>query len=186
MSESIVAVSIRYADALFELAQEQGALDAVEKDVAKVAEALRQQDFADWLFDARVPAARKSERIAELVRPFHALTKSFVQLVQQKRRERVLLGLAPAFRRRLLASRGEVEGRVESARPLDAAELAELAAHLTKLIGRKVLLENRVVPELLGGVRVLVAGRLVEQSVVGRLEGLRRRLSQSRMLSAGR
>lgn len=184
MSTSVDAVTARYAEALFELAREEGALAAVERDVESLAEALRQPGVAEWLVDARVPNAKKRARLAELSSSFHAMSKSFLELLLEKRRERVLRELGPAFRRLLLASRGEVEGRVESARPLGGSEIAELATHLSRLLGRKVLLQNRVVPELIGGVRVLVAGRLLDQSVVGRLEGLRRRLSEARLSSS--
>lgn len=181
MSASVDPVTARYADALFELAREKGALDAVQKDVERLAVALAEPELDAALADARVSAVQKRERLRSLSRSFHALTKNFLELVFDKRRERVLHGLGAAFRRRVLVSRGAVEGVAHSARPLGQPELSSLAAHLSSVLGKEVLLENRITPELVGGVRVLVDNRLLDQSVVGRLEGLRRRLKASRL-----
>jgi F-type H+-transporting ATPase subunit delta len=81
----------------------------------------------------------------------------------------------------VLASRGAVEGRVESARPLGSGELAELAVSLGSKLGKEVLLENVVVPTLVGGVRVFVAGKMIDYSVQGRLAGMRRKLMNARL-----
>jgi len=87
-----------------------------------------------------------------------------------------LVGLASAFRRRILDEAGEVEGFVETARPIAAPEVERIAAEFGRVLGQKLILKNRVVPELVGGVRVIAGNRMLDGSVSGRLEALRRRL----------
>ncbi|MEW6074378.1 MAG: ATP synthase F1 subunit delta [Planctomycetota bacterium] len=169
-------VTNRYTEALFNLARRAGALDAVRLDVERLAATLDSPAVAGFFFDARVSLATRRAKMEPLLAGMHDLTRSFVRLLFAKRRESVLAGLREAFHRRDLEERGEAEGRVESARPLSAGDVAELAVAMGTRIGRRVTLENRIVPELIGGARIIVGSKMVDGSLQGRLEGLRRRL----------
>jgi F-type H+-transporting ATPase subunit delta len=104
------------------------------------------------------------------------LTRNFVGLLFDRRREHVLVGLPAAFRRLRLEQTGAIEGTVESARALGASELDSLASALGARLGKTVHLENRVDPDLIGGFRVFIGSRLLDRSVAGRIDGLRTRL----------
>jgi F-type H+-transporting ATPase subunit delta len=86
-----------------------------------------------------------------------------------------------AFKRCLLQERGAVEGSVESARPMGAGELAELAVALGALLKKEVSLEARVEPALIAGARILVDNRMLDVSAQGRLEELRAKLNSARL-----
>jgi F-type H+-transporting ATPase subunit delta len=104
------------------------------------------------------------------------LTRNFVGLIFDKRREEVLRDLGEAFHRRLLDEQGAAEGYVESARPMGAGEIAELATAMGARLGKRVTLENRIVPDMIGGVRVIVDSKMIDFSLLGRLEGLRKKM----------
>lgn len=181
MSQARVGlVAARYATALFELAREKGALAAVEADVASIERELRAPQARE-LFDARVPHERKQARVGALASKLHRLTANFLGVLFDKRRLDVLEELPAAFRRCALAERGAVEGVVSSPRPLGQGEIAEIAVAVKSVLGKDVLLETRIDPELIAGVRVLVDNRLIDQSALGRLEGLRGRLLHARL-----
>jgi F-type H+-transporting ATPase subunit delta len=177
-------VTARYTDALFELASEQGVVAEVLSDVEKIGAEVADEQVAAWLLDARVPPEEKRSKVEQLASSFHPLTRNFVGLLFDKSREPVLAGLGFAFRERWLESQGSVEGIVESARELGSGEIAELRVSIGSKIGKEVLLENRVNPDLVGGVRVFVAGRLIDYSVRGRLSGLRRKMMEASLPSA--
>lgn len=177
-------VTNRYADALFELARDKGHLDAISRDVEFLSAEMEVPSVADFLFDGRIAVKEKQKRIEFLQAHIHPLTYSFVRLLLDKNRLEVLRGLGTAFRRRQFAEQGVVEGVVESARPLEPAALADLEGALSKMLAKSVKLETKVVPELLGGVRVTVDHRMLDQSLRGRLEGLRTNL-MSAQLSVG-
>lgn len=171
-------VTQRYAEALFSLSKRNGVLDAVRGDVQRLAREL-EAPAAAWFFDARVPLDERRAKMLELASGMNAYTRNFVALVFDKRREEVLRGLGAAFHTQGLADRGAAEGVVESARPLDDGEIARLAAALGARMGKEVSLRNEVTPDVLGGVRVIVGSQMVDASVRGRLDGLRRRMSQA-------
>lgn len=185
MSElEVDAVTRRYAEALFELAHERGALDEVEKDVGRVTAELDSPSVATYLFDSRVPIAERRAKLQPVVTGMHQLTANFIGLLFDKRREKVLRGLATAFHRRRLVLDGAVEGVVESPTPLGADEISRLESVLSKKLGKEVRLENRTNDELIAGVRVFAAGRMIDYSARGRLDGLRRAMMSAPLPSA--
>lgn len=178
-------VTVRYTEALFELASDKGLVDEVHADVQRLAAELSDGVVREWLFDARIPQAERRSKLEALLEGMSELTRNFVGLLFAKNRELVLAELFAAFRQRWLASRGAVEGYVESALALGSSEISELAAAIGAQLGKDVMLENRINSELVGGVRVFVDNRLIDYSVRGRLAGLRRRMMEAEMPAAG-
>ena len=174
-------VTTRYAGALYGLARRQAALDAVSRDVAAIAAEIGRTATRSLIFNPRVEREAKRAQLAPVLASAHALTRNFANLLLDKNRAEVLRGLAEAWKRLALDERGAAEGRVESARPLDAAEIGRLAAALSKVVGRTLVLENRIVPALVGGARVIARNRMIDWSVEGRLENLRRRMLDARL-----
>lgn len=172
-------VTQRYAEALFQLSKREGVAEAVRADVERLGAEVNAPGVGDFFFDARVSVATRREKLEPLTKTMHPLVANFVNLLFDKRREEVLRGLAEAFRGLALAEAGAAEGVVESARPLDAAQVETLAEGLGKQLGLKLTLENRVRPELIGGVRVIVGSKMVDHSLLGRLEGMKKGLENA-------
>jgi F-type H+-transporting ATPase subunit delta len=175
------AVTTRYAGALYGLARKHGAVDAVSKDVAAIAAEMAKDATRHVILNPRVEREAKRAQLDPVLASAHQLTKNFVNLLLDKNREEVLRGLADGWKRLALEERGAAEGRVESARPLERAEIERLSAALSKTIGRTLVLENKIVPSLVGGARVFAQNRMIDWSVAGRLESLRRKMLDARM-----
>lgn len=169
-------VAQRYADALYDLARRESALDQVATDVEALARETSREQVASYLVNPRIDRAERRAKLASVTGAFHQLTRNFVDLVFDKGREAVLLEVGEAFRQRRLDESGTVEGVVESARPLEGAEVDRLATHLGTRLGKTVHLENRVRADLIGGFRVTVGSSMIDATVQGRLEDLKERL----------
>jgi F-type H+-transporting ATPase subunit delta len=174
-------VTTRFTGALYGLAKRKGVLDDVSRDVAALAAEIARPATRNLLFNPRVEREAKRGQLAPALAAAHPLTQNFANLLLDKGREEVLRGLADAWKRLALDERGAAEGFIESARPLEAAQIDRLAAALSKTMGRTLILENRIVPALLGGVRVIARNRMIDGSVQGRLETLRRRMLDVRL-----
>ena len=180
-SSSVGPVATRYANALFQLVREKGQLEVVTRDILGLATLLADAKQSAWIFDARIPAKDKRERIETLSASMSPLFANFLRLVADKRRLDLLRELPEAFKRCTLAERGAVEGHVESARPMGAGELAELCVSLGAVLGKQVSLRSSVAPELIAGARIVVDNRLLDLSAQGRLEALRNKLNSARL-----
>jgi F-type H+-transporting ATPase subunit delta len=176
-------VSTRWAAALFNLALGQSKVDAVGDDVARLGTELNSDAVKAYLLISSASDAEKLGKLEQVLVDCDELTAKFVRLLFEKGRVGVLEHLEAAFRARRLEHEGAVEGHVESARQLDDAQVTSLAAAMGARLGKQVTLEQRVNADLVGGVRVFVGANMIDQSVQGRLEGLRRKMVDARLPS---
>ena len=166
----------RYANALFELAQDQKAVDAVSTDLASLRRALETSaDLARLVRSPVFSAADHSKALKAVLEKMGAgaLTIKFVLLLAQKRRLFVLVQIIAAYERLVARSRGETEAEVTAARALSDGEIAELKSTLKSKLGKEPRLHTKVDPSLLGGLVVKVGSRMIDSSLRTKLDGLR-------------
>lgn len=166
----------RYATALHLLAQEQGVVDAVERDLAALHAALGTPAAQALLTSPDVRASEREQVLQKLGAGRHPLVQNLLGVLQHRRRLPVLFDLHRAFHELRLADRGEVEGVVETPHPLDDAALASLQELAGRLSGKKVSLTMAIRPELLGGVRLFVGNVLYDGSMAAALAQLEQKL----------
>jgi F-type H+-transporting ATPase subunit delta len=170
------AVTARWADALYNVAAREKAVDAVQQDTQRLSAEVARPAVAAFFFGGGVSEADRRAKVGALLESLHPMTQKFVRLLFDRRRQEVLRGIGAAFKKRVMDHKGEVEGTLESAHSLPDAEVAAVAAKIGSMLGKGVHLRATVNPELIGGVRVLVGARMLDASIQGRLTGLRQRL----------
>jgi F-type H+-transporting ATPase subunit delta len=166
----------RYATALFELAGEQKAVDAVSADLASFKRAMDAN--ADLARLVKSPVFSREDQAKALTPVLekmgvNKLTTQFLLLLAAKRRLFALEGMIAGYERLVARSRGETEAEVISARALGDAELAELKATLKAKLGQEPRLNAKVDPSLLGGLVVKVGSRMIDTSLRTKLSGIR-------------
>ncbi len=166
----------RYATAVFELAQEQNAVEALEKDFAALKAMIRESDDMARLVRSPVFSREDQEKgMNAILHRMEAapLTRRFVLLLADKRRLFSLVDIIGVYQALVARMRGEVRAAVTSARALNDAEVAELKAALKAKLGRDATLDTDVDPALLGGLVVKVGSRMIDSSLRTKLNGLR-------------
>ena len=166
----------RYAAALFDLADERRALDAVAGDLRELRAMLH--DSADFLRLIRSPVLTREAQgkaIAALAEQagLSQLTRDFLSVVARNRRLFAVPDMIDAYLKKLAERRGEVTAEVTVAQPLDETRQAALAEQLRRALGARVAIDVRVDPRLLGGLIVKVGSRMVDASLGSRLQRLR-------------
>jgi F-type H+-transporting ATPase subunit delta len=165
----------RYASALFDLASDQGFVTAVESDLDKLGEALRQSPDLDALIRnpkvSREGAAKAMEAVAGVL-GLSPLTQNFIGVLAANRRLNALPEIVRAFAAIAAAQRGEVTAEVTSAHPLNDNQLAQLASRLKAREGKEVKIKASVDPEILGGLVVRIGSRQIDSSIRTRLNTL--------------
>ncbi len=166
----------RYANAVFELAQDQKAIDAVSADLASLRRAMETSaDLARLVRSPVFSAADHAKALSAILEKMgaHALTTKFVLLLAHKRRLFVLTQIIAAYERLVAKSRGEIDAEVTAARALSDAEIAELKTVLKSKLGKEPRLQSKIDPTLLGGLLVKVGSRMIDTSLRTKLDGLR-------------
>ncbi len=166
----------RYALAIFDLAQEERAVDAVADDFAALRQLMAESPELTRLI--RAPVFSREEQAAGMNGVLHrmeagALTRRFVLLLASKRRLFALPDIIRAYDSLVAKQKGEISAQVTSARPLSDNETAELKSILKSKLSREVQLEARVDPSLLGGLIVKVGSRMIDSSLRTKLNGMR-------------
>lgn len=165
----------RYAAALFELADERKALDAVLDDLSGLQAMTAASADLRRLLRSPVISREDQDRAMEAIAEqagLSELTRRFVGLVGFNRRLFALADMIGAFRAIVAARRGEVTAEVVSAAALSEGHLARLGEALRASVGGKVAIESRVDPDLLGGLVVKVGSRMVDSSLRTKLQKL--------------
>jgi len=174
-SEAIGAIADRYSAALFALAEEKSAFEAVESDLKALKALLAESADLRRLVSSPV-ISRKDQGKAVIAIAQKAgwsdLTRNLLGLLAQNRRLFTISGVIDAFLARLAAQRGEVTAQVTTAKALTAAQKKSLAASLKKAVGKDVMLDVTVDASLLGGLVAKVGSRMVDSSLKTQLQQL--------------
>ena len=165
----------RYATALFELAEQRKAIDAVERSLASVRQALDQSD--DFAALVKSPVVARGEAVKAVTGVADQLgldqtTKNFLGVLAENRRLGELPAIIRAFRRLAAAHRGETNAEVTSAHPLSDDQVDALKQSLRKRVGRDVSVDLSVDPHLLGGLVVRIGSQMIDSSIRTRLNAL--------------
>lgn len=184
MADTIVSgMAGRYATALFELADEAGAIDSVKTDldrlsalIAESADLARLVKSPVFTADVQLSAMTAILQKAEI----GGLAANFVKLVVQNRRLFALPQMIAAFSALVAAKRGETTAQVTVAQPLSDAHLAELKDALAHKTGKDVQLDVTVDPSILGGLVVKLGSRMVDASLKTKLNSIRHAMKEVR------
>ena len=175
-STGISGLAERYAAALFELADERHALDAVAGDLRELRTMLAAS--GDLMRLVRSPVLSRAEQgkaMAALVEDagLSKLTADFIGIVARNRRLFAVPAMIEAYLAKLAERRGEVTAEITAAQPLSEAQQNALIDQLRRVVGSRVAIDVHVDPSLLGGMILQIGSRMVDGSLKGQLQRLR-------------
>lgn len=162
----------RYARALYELADEQQARDAVTQDLQTLWRAMQEQkDFRNFLQNPRVPENQQLKALLAVVEALklHPLVRNLCGIVARNRRVAALPLIITAFMAERAKALGERVAEVTVAQPMTAEQQAQLERALNPDRAGKVKVSLKVDPEILGGLVVQMGSRRIDQSIRNRL-----------------
>jgi F-type H+-transporting ATPase subunit delta len=175
--QSIVSgMAGRYATALFELALEQNALDAVAADLrqfdALVAESA---DLRRLLRSPVFTADEQFKALAALLdrAGITGVAANFLKVVASNRRLFAVSDMIKGFRKLVARHKGEVTAEATLAETPSAAHLAAIKAALKALTRKDVQVEIKVDPTIIGGLIVKLGSRMVDSSLRTKLNSLK-------------
>ncbi|HEU0157001.1 MAG TPA: F0F1 ATP synthase subunit delta [Stellaceae bacterium] len=171
----VSALAERYAAALFDIADERRALDEVAADLRQLRDMLGAS--ADLMRLVRSPVLSRVEQGKAMTAladraGLSRLVRDFLAVVARNRRLFAVPAMIEAYLAQLAARRGEVTAEVTAAQALSEAQLGALGEQLRRTVGRRVTIDVRVDPELLGGMIVKVGSRMVDSSLRSKLHRL--------------
>lgn len=170
-----------YADALYELALDEGLTERIRKELSAVNGVFAANpDYYSLLTAPNIP---RQERLEALDQAFsgriHVYLLSFLKLLVERGHIRALKDCVLRFRSRYNQDHGILEALAVTAVALRPEQRQKLTERLGSLTGKQVDLRNRVDPSVLGGIRLEYEGKELDGTVRQRLEGLKQTLSET-------
>ena len=169
--------ALRFAEAAFAVARDADQLDAWLDALERAAAVYDDHAASLFLTSPVVPAERKRAALAELLPDIPPEVGGFLGILARRDRLDLVPEIAQVFRRLLNEHRGIAVAQVTTAVPIDERQQSVIASRLGQRIGKTVTVETRVDESILGGVIAQIGDNVIDGSVRGRLERLRRALT---------
>jgi F-type H+-transporting ATPase subunit delta len=174
----------RYAHALFELARDEKAIDAVKQDLEKFDAMLTES--ADLTRLVRSPVFDADEQLRALSAILDkagitGLAANFLRVITTNRRLFAVRDMIRGYRALVARYRGEVSAQVTVAEKMSDRNLETLKSALKSVTGGKeVDLDLRIDPAIIGGLVVKVGSRMVDSSLRTKLNAIKIAMKEAR------
>ena len=176
----ISQVASRYAQALFELADENNETSEIYSEIVDLNDVISSnKNLYDVLRSPFITREEKREIVVELFDgKVKKDTKNFLLVLIDKDRTTELSSIVQAYKQMLNDKLNIAEGKVFTAVPLSPEQISELEKKLSAKYNKNVKLENRIDKSILGGVLVRIGNEEIDGTVKSRLNDLSEVLSQ--------
>jgi F-type H+-transporting ATPase subunit delta len=174
------SATLQYANALADIALEQGAAEPVLKQLSDFNEAYTESsELRTFLSSPAVAREAKHGVIEKLVARLGAsrIMRNFLFLVVDNQRAPLLPQMLESFQRVLQQRQGLAEAEVVSATVMNDAQKSHMQQTLEKLTGKKIQAKYSQDPALLGGALVRIGDTIYDGSLRNRLNQMRGRLA---------
>jgi len=171
-------IARNYAEALLMLARKADDLPAWGRLIDDVASAMQRDDRLRRFLEA--PQVSADEKNAVLSKAYEdrapRLFLRFLQRLVMNRRQMLIPDIANEYRDLVDEVEGRIHAQVTLARDVDDEQRAEIARQLSHTLGKPVVPQVRINPNILGGIIVRIGDRVMDGSVRRRLGILRSRM----------
>jgi F-type H+-transporting ATPase subunit delta len=175
-------VSGRYATALFELARDEKAIDAVRADLDRFDAMLNESADLKRLVRSPVFAADTQLKALSAVLEkagISGISANFLKVLASNRRLFSVADVIRAFRALVAKFKGEASADVTVAEPLSDKNLDALKTALKAVSGKDVTLNVKVDPSIIGGLVVKLGSRMVDSSLRTKLNSIKHAMKEA-------
>ena len=165
-------VENEYAKAIYELALEEGKTKEFKECFSAVKETLT-DEFVTLLSSPFVLKEEKKEMVKKVYHSFDETFIDFLFVLIDHNRFNKILEIKKDYDKLLLEFENILQVKLISATELTKSQLAKYKATLEEKYGKTIEIKNKVKPELIGGVQVIVNDESLDASVIHALNMLK-------------
>jgi len=176
-------VARKYAGALFDSASDRNLLDQAYEQIAQLGELLESdRTLLTFLLSPQVLDKNKQSLVRDVFGSrMEPLFVEFLIVLLDKRRTRYLPEVIVEFNRLVEDAKGISRATVITATPLAESERERLTTRLADRSGRSIKLESKVDSSILGGMIVMIDGKIIDGSVRHGLDLIEEQLGKIRV-----
>ncbi|MGF6376347.1 F-type H+-transporting ATPase subunit delta [Clostridiales Family XIII bacterium PM5-7] len=171
-------VGMTYGKALFDAAMELDKIEQIKEEIVGIEQILKkEQDYFSLLTNPAIPEVKKKLLIRNVFEDrVCPEVLSFLLILIAKGRMGYFRMITKEYIRLMDNHLRIAEGVIYSAVPLSTEQMNKFQEEAGKLLDEKIELRNVIDEKLLGGVKLLVEGKLIDASLRGRLNDLQNKL----------
>ncbi len=170
------AAARRYAEAVFELASEEGRVEEWQRQLTTLKDLVSDPAVAGVLKNPTIAASRREELIVDRLEPEAA---NLARLLIEGDRVDEIAGILDQYAQLADEAAGRVRAIVTTAVELSTDDHERLGKQLSTRLGKEVRLTAAVDPRIVGGLKLQYGDHLIDASLATRLQQLRRRLADA-------
>ena len=163
----------RYAQAIFELADQHDQLEPWDQELRLAADVLGDEEFGLFLRHAEVPLERKIVAIDEVLSETHPMVRNLVALLVSRGGVDAMRDVQEAYTDLLDERLGRQRVEVTAAVELDQTALDRITDLVGRMVGKEVVVTANVDESILGGLIIQIGDQLLDGSASSALERLR-------------
>jgi F-type H+-transporting ATPase subunit delta len=169
-----------YARALFESAVENDELDEIQQQLTIWADTLGEnKNLQTFFFSPRFTSAEKKDAIRAIIEGGNEHFLNFLELLAERHRLPATFRIRRSFDELWREEHKMLTVEVTSAIELDEGLVRSIGERIEERTGRRIDLTSRVDPNIIGGIVLRVGNKVLDASVQGRLQRLRRQLARA-------
>lgn len=171
-------IAERYSQGLFELAKENNTLEEKKKQAEFLKDVLESNSDIPLLMRAVKVSKDEKKQFIETVFG-DALDRdmcNFLKILIDKGRMPYVKDIVKSFLALANRDLGFQEVTVESARKLKEEDLERIRSVLEQKTGNKIIIENRVVPSLIAGIKVITGSQVTDITMKSKIERMKQTL----------
>jgi F-type H+-transporting ATPase subunit delta len=171
-------IARNYAETLLALARKSEDLPGWGRMIDDVANAVQGDDRLRKFLESPQVSADEKNAVFEKAYEDRAprLFLRYLQRLVKNRRQMLIPEIANEYRDLVDEVEGRIHAQVTLAKPVDDEQRASIARQLSHTLGKPVVPQVRINPNILGGIIVRIGDRVMDGSVRRRLGVLRTRM----------
>ena len=168
-----------YAQALFELAEENKIVSEIEKQIFELMNLISKSADFNSFIKSPINKAEDLKNVLNKISDkfnFNQLLKKFLNFLVLKRRIFYLEKILDDFLNICSNKRGEIIAKLTAAKELNNSEIEKIKNELTENFGKNIKLDYKYDKSLIGGLIIQVGSVMVDTSIKNKLKQIENKM----------
>ncbi len=169
-----LTIDLTYGTALFEAAAETGKKEIIMEEATEVLGILQHEPDLHAFINYPAISPEEKKKVIENIFGGKICEEllNFICILIDKRRTMHFEKIVKVYKKLIDREVGLSYGTVYSVEPLTEERIRELEEETSKLFNTNVRLENETDPKLMGGIKILVEGKMIDASIRKKFDDL--------------
>ncbi len=175
-----LTVDLTYSNALYRAAEDRDLVETILKEGFEILDIFhREKEFCNFFYNPTISAEEKKETLENIFSgKICDELLHFLCILVDKSRMRHYEKIMKSYQALVHQGEGIAYGKVYSVKMLTPAQKEKLENQTGKLMNQQVKLENQEDPSLIGGVKILIDGKIIDASMRKSLDDLGNAMKQ--------